>query len=373
MNKLLITKNKNKIFFVKTVDSKVVKTKAIDTDNVSIVGNIYVGRVERVIKNSFAFVNIGRDKNAFININDKKEVKLDNVKQGDDILVQVLRDENELKGASLTSEIVIRGKYIMCVNSTEKQIGISKKIGDTNLKKKLRKLANAFKYSVIFRTEAKDAEFDNIESEYNELEKILDELLLKETYEKAPKCIYAQEQNSSLLKNIAELSSEVEKIITNNLSVYEELKNDTTLNIEYDDSTDLFSAHFIKKQIDELFYKKIWLKSGAFLIIEPTEAFVIIDVNSGKNIKEKDKELLALKTNKEAMQKIHEQVDLRNLSGIILVDMIDMKNMDSKNELVKYCENVVKRDTDYTIHGLTNLGILEITKRKRLEPIHKIL
>lgn len=373
MNKLLITKNENKVFFVKSFDSKVVKTRAVDTDNVSIVGNVYVGKVEKVIKNSFAFVNIGRERNAFININDNKEIKLENVKQGDDILVQVLRDENELKGASLTSEIVIRGKYIMCLHSIEKQIGISKKITDTNLKKKLRKIANDFNHSVIFRTEAKDADFEEIIEEYKELEKQLDSLLQKETFEKAPKCIYKQDENSNVLQNVYELINDIDVIITNNIDVYNELKTDESLNIELDECVDLFSTHFIKKQIDELFHKKVWLKSGAFLIIEYTEAFVIIDVNSGKNIKEKDKELLALKTNKEAMQKIHEQVDLRNLSGIILVDMIDMKDFANKDELVKYSENVVKRDTDYTIHGLTNLGILEITKRKRSEPIYKIL
>ncbi len=373
MKKLLISKNNNKVFFVKSFDTKIVKTRAIDTNNVSIVGNIYVGKVEKVIKNSFAFINIGREKNAFININDKKEAKIAKIKQGDDILVQVLRDENDLKGASLTSEIVIRGKYIMCVYSEEKQIGVSKKIVDTNKKKRLRKIAKDFKYGVVFRTEAKDVNKEEIILEYNNLEHTLDQLLKSEIYEKSPKCVYSQDVNSNIIKNVYELSNDVEEIITNSQETYNELVENKLENVKYDDCIDIFETHFIKKQVDELFYKKIWLKSGAFLIVEYTEAFVVIDVNSGKNIKEKDKELLALKTNKEAIKKIVEQVDLRNLSGIILIDMIDMKDYSSKEELVRYSEGLVKKDTDYTIHGLTNLGILEITKRKRCEPIYKVL
>ncbi len=373
MKKLLISKKENKIFFVKSFDGEVVKTFAIDLDNVSKVGNIYVGKVETVIKNSFAFVNLGSGKNGFININDNKEQKLAKVKQGDDILVQVVRDETEIKGASLSSEIVLRGKYIMCVHGEDKQIGISKKITDTNLKKRLRKAANDFKYGVVFRTEAMFISKEEIINEYYELEKHLDSLLVKEKHELAPKLIFKQD-NADIVSKVLEMSNDCEKIIVNSEELYndinvEELKD----KLVYENVDDLHSEHFVKKQVDELFHKKVWLKSGAFLIIEYTEAFVIVDVNSGKNIKEKDKELLALKTNKEAIVKIVEQVSLRNLSGIILVDMIDMKDVNNKEEIVKYTESLVSKDTDFCIHGLTNLGILEITRRKRSEPIYKVL
>lgn len=374
MNKLLIQKDCNKIFFAKSFDGDVIGTMAIDTDNVSIVGNIYVGKVDKVIKNSFAFVKIGMSKNAFININDKKEKSIESIKEGDDILVQVLRDQTEIKGANLSTEIVLKGQYIMVVHSFEKQVGVSKKITNTNVKKRLRKLGNTFKYGVVFRTEAEHILKEEIVEEYNNLEKQLDELLLKEKHELAPKLVYKKEDNYNVLSKVIELSSDCEEICVNDKGFYEELIcNEINNKLIFNETKDIFSYHYVKKQIDEIFYKKIWLKSGGFLIIEYTEAFVVIDVNSGKSIKEKNKEILALKTNKEAILKIMDQIVLRNLSGIILIDLIDMKSDDNKKEIINFAKDLVNHDTDFSIHGLTNLGILEVTRKKRGEPLHKIL
>ncbi len=374
MKKLLIQKNENKIFFVKVFDGDIVSTSVIDLSNTSIVGNVYVGKVDKVIKNSFAFVNIGQSKNAFININDKKEMKLSNVKEGDDVLVQVNRDQTDIKGASLSTEIVIKGKYLMVVLSEEKQVGVSKKITNTNIKKRLRKLGNSFEYSVVFRTEAQDVTKEELVLEYENLKQKLDELVLRGKHQLAPKLVYEQDSNSSLVAKTIELSNDCEKIYVNKQDAFTELNVEELKDkITFDESVDLHSSHYVKKQIDELFHQKVWLKSGAFLVIEYTEAFVIVDVNSGKNIKEKDKELLAVKTNKESIKKIVEQIVLRNLSGIILVDLIDMKELENKEEIVKFATDLVKKDTDFSIHGLTNLGILEVTRKKRSEPLYKIL
>lgn len=374
MKKLLVQKNEDKIFFVKVFDGDVVHTSAIDLLNTSIVGNVYVGKVDKVIKDSFAFVDIKEEKNGFININDNKEVSIANVKSGQDILVQVLRDQTDIKGPSLTTEIVIRGKYLMVVFGEGKQVGVSKKITNTNVKKRLRKLGSAFKYGVVFRTEAEDVTKEELIFEYEQLSNKLDELVLKGSHELAPKLLYEQDSNSNIFAKVLELSKDVEEIYINNNELFTELSStELSEKVKYDQSKDIFAEHFIKKQIDELFQTKVWLKSGAFLIIEYTEAFVIADVNSGKNIKERDKEYLAIKTNKESIKKLVEQIVLRNLSGIILVDLIDMKKQEHKDEIVKYAQELVSIDTDFNIHGLTNLGILEITRRKRSEPIYKIL
>ncbi len=374
MKKLLIQKNDNKIFFVKSIDNDVIGTMAIDTENTSIVGNIYVGKVNKVVKDSFAFVDIKQSKNAFININDKKEEAIKNIKSGDDILVQVVRDQSEIKGANLTSEIVLKGKYIMLVHAFEKQVGISKKIDNTNIKKRLRKLGSTFEYSCVFRTEAEFAEKEDIQAEYEVLKEKMDYMILQGRHEIAPKLVFEQNENFDVVGQIKQLSSDCDIICVNNQEFYEELTvQDFNHKLICEKTTDLFDFHNVRKQIDELFYQKVWLKSGGFLIIEYTEAFVIVDVNSGKNIKERDKERLAFNTNREAVEKLLDQVVLRNLSGIILVDLIDMKDENNKDEIVRFAKDLVSHDTDFTIHGLTNLGILEITRRKRSEPIYKIL
>lgn len=374
MKKLLILANENRIFFVKVFDGVIDSTFAINLDNFSIMGNIYVGKVTKVIKNSFAFVNINQSKNAFININDAKEERIKNVKEGDDILVQVVRDENGPKGAGLSSEILLKGKYVMVVHSENKVIGVSKKILSKSSKKRLKKLGDNFLYSVVFRTEAEDAKDEEILEEYGLIASKMDTILEKYKYQIAPKLILDQEQKGGFLGRTIKLSEDVEKIYINSKSFYDELKeSELSDKVILDESPDLFSNHYVKKQIDELFHKKVWLKSGGFLIIEYTEAFVIIDVNTGKNVKEKDKELLFFNTNKEALTETIKQIELRNLSGIILIDLIDMRKQGHKDEIISLAKSLVKYDSDFSIHGLTNLGILEITRKKRNEPIYKTL
>lgn len=374
MKKLLILATENRIFFVKVFDGVVTSTFAINLDNSSIMGNIYVGKVTKVIKNSFAFVNINQSKNAFININDAKEERIKNVKEGDDILVQVVRDENGAKGAGLSSEILLKGKYVMVVHSENKVVGVSKKILSKSCKKRLKKLGDNFSYSVIFRTEAEEANNEEILEEYELIASKMDIILDKYKYQIAPKLILDQDQKGGFLGKTIKLSEDAEKIYINSKLFYEELKeSELSDKVILDESPDLFSSHFVKKQIDELFQRKVWLKSGGFLIIEYTEAFVIIDVNTGKSVKEKDKELLFFNTNKEALIETIKQIELRNLSGIILIDLIDMRKQGHKDEIISLAKSLVKYDSDFSIHGLTNLGILEITRKKRNEPIYKTL
>lgn len=374
MDKLLISSNNNKIFLVKVFDGKVVDTLAFDLLNRSILGNIYVGKVTKIVKDNFAFVNINHSKNAFININDKKEEKVKNVKEGDDILVQVVRDATDNKGPAVTSEIVIKGENLMIVYDYDKKIGVSKKILSKNVKKRLKKLGEKFSRSVIFRTEAEFASEEDILLEYDKLLVKLEELIEKHKYHLAPKLLVDQNKDGGIFKRVEEFSKDVETIFLCDENLYNDLK-DTSLNekLVLEKTNDIFCEHFVRKQVDEIFQKKVWLKSGGFIIIEYTEAFVIIDVNSGKNIKEKDKDQLSFNTNREAIVEIFNQIKLRNLSGIILVDLIDMKKSTHKDEILSMCKNIVKLDTDYTIHGLTSLGILEITKKKRSDPIYKTL
>lgn len=374
MDKLLISSNNNKIFLVKVFDGKVVDTLAFDLLNRSILGNIYVGKVTKIVKDNFAFVNINHSKNAFININDKKEEKVKNVKEGDDILVQVVRDATDNKGPAVTSEIVIKGENLMIVYDYDKKIGVSKKILSKNVKKRLKKLGEKFSRSVIFRTEAEFASEEDILLEYDKLLVSLEELIEKHKYHLAPKLLVDQNKDGGIFKRVEEFSKDVETIFLCDENLYNDLK-DTSLNekLVLQKTNDIFCEHFVRKQVDEIFQKKVWLKSGGFIIIEYTEAFVIIDVNSGKNIKEKDKDQLSFNTNREAIVEIFNQIKLRNLSGIILVDLIDMKKSTHKDEILSMCKNIVKLDTDYTIHGLTSLGILEITKKKRSDPIYKTL
>ncbi len=378
MNKLLVMKNKDFINIGRVEDGKLVDYKIFDKKKVSLVGNIYIGRVEKIVKNAFAFVNIGEEKSGFLDLGDNKErdlITIDNgkrkinIKQGDTLLVQVDKDGTDIKGPALTSEISIRGNSIVVIMNKEKSIGVSKKIADMEKRKELKKLGKSFDKSVIFRTETESMDLNEIIEEYKNLELVYESIIKRSQYELPPKLM--ESGDNDVLSIIKRLDKNIESIYVGNDGC-ESLFDSTTYmdKVIVEDSVNIFSSHFIQKYVDELYKKKLWLKSGGFIIIEYTEACTVIDVNTGKNISGNDREKIIFKTNIEACYIIAEQMKLRNLSGIIIIDFVDMRIKENKSRLIEKMKKIVSRDkVPVEIHGLSNLGLMEVTRKKTNEPI----
>ncbi len=378
MKKLLVMKKNNSINIGRIEDGKLVNFTIYNKNNVSLAGNIYVGRVEKIVKNAFAFINIGEDKTGFLDLGDNKEkdlVTIDgnkrkiNIKQGDTILVQVDKDGTDIKGPALTSEVSIKGNSILMIINKNKTIGVSKKISSGEKRKELKKLGKQFQYSVIFRTETENMEIDEIVKEYKELEIIRNSIVDKAQYEKPPKLI--KSGGNDMLSIIQKMSNDIEAIYVGN-DGSEEFFSSCELKdlVIVEDSVNIFSSHYVQKYVDELYKKKLWLKSGGFIIIEYTEACTVVDVNTGKNISGGDREKIIFKTNVEACYIIAEQMRLRNLSGIIIVDFVDMRIKENKGRLLEKMKKIVKNDkVPVEVHGLSNLGLMEITRKKTSESI----
>lgn len=346
----------------------------------SILGNIYMGRVCNVLPGmQAAFVDIGENKNAYLyygeagieaNSKEEKEIR---PKTGQEFLVQVEKSASGSKGAVVTRKLSFPGKFLVLMPG-ESEIGISKKITEQKERSRIRKILEPIlpeKYGVIVRTEGAGKSQEDYEKEIKRLIQISGSIL-KASFCKAPSLIY--QELSPVMKAARELfSDDIAELIVNDQEIFELLQDDlkqyNEKNIEkiklYEEAIPIFVAFGIESQAEKALHKKVWLKSGGFLVIEQTEACVVIDVNTGKYTGKKDFQTTILKTNLEAADEIAKQLRLRNLSGMIIVDFIDLKKEEDKWELRREMERAVKKDRIKTnVVGMTELGLMQITRKK---------
>ena len=348
------------------------------------IGDIFIGKVKKILPQKFAFVDLGYDKNAFLGITDKKQKDLFiynektkkhvlNLKEGQDIAVQIDKQGTEIKGASVTTNLTLTGKYIVLLLK-EQSISISKKIDDEQKRESLKLFAKQHlpkNYGVIFRTNCTNAQTEDIKTEMLNLIKKANDLMQKIDYIKAPaKLVCAK---TEIEKIITDVLTENDKVVTNSKENFESIKTYFN-NVElYQDKLPIFQAFSIESKIEKAFNNKVWLKSGGFLMIDYAEAMTIIDVNTGKNITKAFDEM-AFKTNKEALEQIAKEIRLRNISGIILIDLIDMKNKEYKQELETYMKKLVKQDRmPIVTYPINELFIMQLTRKKGLKPLYEII
>ena len=342
-----------------------------DKNDESIVGNIYVGRVEKTVKGLHAvFIDIGESKNGILYLSNS------DLKQGDTVTVQAEKEAVNEKGAVLTTKISFPGRFSVLIPN-DKGAGVSKKIVSpaerTRIKNELLKVLPEC-CGIIARTGAEGKTAEDFKNEVNSLYNAAEKILSKADYIKPPALIYRKMSPAD--KMILELTDDADEIIINDKELYEHIISlaefygeDTSKVIFYDGLVPLFDYYMIESKTEKIFDKKVWLKSGGFLVIDKTEAMTVIDVNTGKFTGNKRFENTALKTNIEAAYEIARQLRLRNLSGMILIDFIDMKDPEDKAELIRVMESTVKRDrVKTTVHGLTALGIMELTRKKTVNP-----
>ena len=351
-------------------------------------GNIYIGVIKDIIKGmQAAFVDIGTEKNAFIHLKDllpkidetkqKQDdtIKIEDVaKQGQRILVQVKKDSNEQKGARVSTHINIAGKYIALMPNTD-IITVSQKIGDKKEEERLIKLVKeniSEGNGAIIRTLAKGKEKEivedlkNVEEKWTKINKNFE----KQKNTSKPKLIEKSEE--IVEKMILDLSSDaIFRTLTNSKETYQKLKTISSLKVELKENENIFETYDLRKQINKLKNRKVWLKCGGFITIDKTEALTAIDVNTGKYTGTKNAEQTVFKVNQEATIEIAKQLRLRDIGGIIIIDYIDMVEEKDRKKIQSLLEDKLKNDRTKTqVEGFTKLDLMELTRKHICSHIH---
>ena len=356
------------------------------------IGNIYIGRVDNIVKNiNAAFIEYVPGMMGYFHLEKNTEPIFTNpgrrsgpIRRGDQMIVQVSRDRVGTKEPVLTSDITLIGKYVVLTVS-QKGLHFSNKFKAPELKKQLQRAYADLDYpeaGFIVRTNAMYAETESILEEmdfYYDLWLMLRDCGL---YNNCLSQIY--KAPPSYLVSIRDgYESIMEEIVTDDETIYEEIRNyleryqpDDLKKLRHyqNRNVSLWTMFNLSRQLKDALEKKVWLKCGGYLVIEPTEALVSIDVNTGKYISEKKAEDEYLKVNLEAAKEIARQIQLRNLSGIIIVDFINMHSDAYKTMLLDYLKTQLQFDPVKTnIVEMTKLNLVEITRKKIRKPLYELL
>ena len=310
----------------------------------------------------------------------KKRYKIQEViKPNQVILVQVLKDEKGFKGAALSTFISIAGKYIVLMPNTAKGGGISRKIFNPGERKKIRVILNEIEVpkemGIIVRTAGLNKTKNEINNDLKNLISIWNSIKENAMNAIAPTLIH---QESDIIKrSIRDMyDDKTQSIIIEGNEGYQKAKNYMKLMMpkelkkvkKYREKTPLFFRENIEKKLFEIFKSEVKLNSGGYLVINPTEALVSIDVNSGKSIKQKNVENTALDTNLEAAEEIARQIKIRDLSGLIIIDFIDMLNFGNRKQVEKKIKESCRSDrARIQVGRISNFGLLEMSRQRLRE------
>ncbi|MBE5806206.1 MAG: Rne/Rng family ribonuclease [Clostridiales bacterium] len=391
--KQIIVKGSNNNRIVTVVEDGKLIEKYEENEKIErLEGNIYLGKVTDILPGmQAAFVDIGDEKNAFLHIKDilpKKSNKTGNknedineynikdyVKVGMPVIVEVKKDKTEKKGAKVSTNLNIAGKYIVIIPNCN-FITYSQKIEDEfqieRLTEIVRKL-NIQDYGIILRTSAVNAKEDEIKTDieslintYENIIKKVDNLKSKKDFN--PTKLY--EKGDIIKRLILDLGNQdLKKIIVNEEIIYNYVLkyiNDIGMNIEIEfvKEDNIFEKYNIEHQLDKISNRKVWLKCGGFITIDRTEALTAIDVNTGKFVGKESIEQTVLKVNSEATVEIAKQLRLRDIGGIIIIDYIDMDKSEDEKIIYDLLIKCLKNDRAKTqVVGFTKLHLLEMTRR----------
>ncbi len=345
-------------------------------------GEIYKARVESVLPGMNAsFVNLGDGRNAFLYLNDARGHEL---KPGGDIIVQVVKTARKNKGARVTTRLSLPGRYLVLVPGSQ-DVGVSKRIEEDRERHRLRSIAREMakreNIGIIVRTAAEGSDDDVLESDFDALLTLWREIERNSRIQSAPCLIYRDlGLTGRVLRD--EFNERVFEIVTDNeeeRSRVEEWMNryawDKKCPVSlHRGAVPLFDLYGIEKEIEAALDQKVWLKSGAYLVIEQTEALTVVDVNTGKFVGSSDLRNTVFRTNLEAAEEIAWQLRLRAVGGIIVVDFIDMEHEEDRKALIDRMEELFAYDRCRTrVFGVTHLGLVEITRKRARADIRSVL
>ncbi len=376
-----------------------------------IVGNIYKGRVKRVLPGmQAAFVDIGVEKAAFLYVGDVRgspedwkalfsdsdeseskpkkrqssNAKIEDlVKEGQEILLQVAKGPIGTKGARCTSYVSLPGRNLVFMPTVD-HVGISRRISSEKERKRLRTIVDSMRpegAGFIVRTVADGVSEKELQSDMEFLIKLWNSILKKNGTAKAPSPLY--NDLDLLLRSVRDLfTSEVDKLIVDSKSEYERLMKfvsafmpDFGGKIElYDEREPIFDGYGIESEIDRALERKVNMRSGGSLVIDQGEALTAIDVNTGKFVGKRSLEETITKTNLEACKEVADQLRLRNIGGMIIVDFIDMDREANREKVMRAFEEALKLDkAKANVTKISELGLVEMTRKRTRESLGRML
>ena len=384
--------------------------------------NIYLGTVSRVEPSlQAAFIDFGSEKKAFLpfdeihpsyfkiphnekilnddnsnqDVDDEKKNKKqflsfyrkykiqDVIKKDQVLLIQIVKEERGSKGAAITTFISLPGRYSVLLPNNSSNGGVSKKISNPLDRKRLKKLHDGFNLpegmSIIIRTNAISAEDDDIIADFSYLRKLWTNIREETLKSKAPKLI--SELDTPIIKIARDLNQRsIDEIIfsdSKTLKEYKKLEEEFSVNknikiTHYKEKLPLFESFGIKNPINSLSEENIYMKSGGYLVINPTEALTSIDINSGRSTSEKNIEITALNTNLEACNEIFKQIQLRNIAGLIVIDFIDMSINGNNLKVERKIKELFYKDrARIQITKISQFGLMEISRQRIGQSIYE--
>ncbi len=362
-------------------------------------GNIYRGKVRDVLPGmQAAFVDIGFEKNAFLHINDayplfnkrqrkkfsRHQLKITEVlRPGQEIMVQVTKEPIGSKGPKITCKISLPGRYYVFLPG-ENRVNISRRITDQEERNRLKNITRELtddQNGVIIRTNAYEKDRKLLEMDYNFLSSLWQRILSRYNRSRAVKLLHS---DINLIHQIVRdhLSPEIDRVVIDDREDYKNLsefaeKLDPDINSRiflYERERPIFETYGIEQELDKLMQRRVWLKSGGYVIFDSTEALVAIDVNTGKFTGKKNLQDTVFKTNLEAAKEIARQLRLRDIGGIIIIDVIDMNIKKNREKVLQVLEQELERDrTRTSLLGLTELGLVEMTRKKVRERLSELV
>ena len=367
-NILVVSKVRNKIIGFQFEENKL--SRIYNLENKSLVGNIYVGYVKDIVKNlNAAFVELDGESKGFLSLKNYPH----KIKQGDKILVQVAGDKVKTKDYLLTWKLNISvGSVILTVGNNN--FSISKKIDDSLLREQYKNSFSHFctdEYGFILRTNAQSKDLKNLENNINEAIEIYNQTVNKFNFLKAKTLVYKKDKQLEVLEDFVLKKDGM--VITDVEQIYESLKAaDICASFNDEKKINLINKYSLEKHLQNSLNRHVWLKSGGYLIIEHTEAMTVIDVNTGKADFKSNRDKTIQKINEEAAKEIARQLQIRNISGTIIVDFIGSDELKNGNLIAVMRQEVKKDYVSCSVVDITKLGLMEITRKKQEQPLYEI-
>lgn len=383
----------------------------------SLLGNIYIGRVENIVKNlNAAFIKISPEQKCYLSLEDLKHPfftkKISEKKAlvaGDELLVQVSREALKTKEPAVTANLSFTGKYAV-LTTGNKRLAVSTKLSrdvrkhylelsEQYVKEQKAETGKEAEYGFIIRTNAAEVSDETVIAELQELRARYQKLVGEARHRTCYSLLH--QESAAYLRHLNDLRQEnLKEIVTDDRTIFEEIcahyqiANDTlmtkgsisvpvnqvetaehvTIRYYEDEMLSLSALYSVHSALENALKTRVWLKSGAYLLIEHTEALTVIDVNTGKNIAKKDVQENFLRVNKEAALEIARQLRLRNISGMILVDFMNLKEKAAEEELLATFRRALKQDPVPTqLVDITKLGLVEVTRKKVKKSLREML
>ncbi|MBN8690409.1 MAG: Rne/Rng family ribonuclease [Armatimonadetes bacterium] len=365
-----------------------------------VVGSIFKGIVQNVLQGmDAAFVDIGLERNAFLYVGDilPDDPQVDNspsglkraelrrrkikelIRPGQEIMVQVTKGPRGTKGARVTTRIALPGRYLVLMPE-HNHVGVSRKIDDRRERERLRQIGDTIApkgFGVIMRTECEGRTEQELRQDVAFLVQLWSQVMEGAKKMRAPACVHRDQ--TLLYRTIRDMfSEEIEKMVIDDPEEYEKAHmvarmvapNLASKIFLYDRDEPIFDSYGVEKDLDRLLQHKVWLKSGAYLVMDEMEALTAVDVNTGKMVGSTTLSDTILKTNLEAADEVCRQLRLRDMGGIIVIDFIDMESAEDRKKVLDHFTKKLGKDTARTRVGkVSSLGLVEITRKRTGESV----